>query len=54
MDQKGHIMDQKGLQIFGKMAKNRVFGLKIPVFCGIFLNGFGGYPVPLPLDGKSL
>ena len=32
MDQKGHIIDQKGLNMYEKKAKNRVFGPKIPTF----------------------
>ena len=43
MDQKGHIVDQKGLKMYEK-AKNRVFGPKIPVF----FSSIGGYPNPLP------
>ena len=32
MDQKGHIIDQKGQTMYEKKAKNGVFGPKIPVF----------------------
>ena len=48
MGQKGHIMVQKGLKVYKKKAKNRVFGPKKKVF---FLSGIGGYPPPL--NGKS-
>ena len=45
MDEKG----QKGLKMYEKKAKNRVFGPKKKVF---FLSGIGGYPPPL--NGKSV
>ena len=32
MGQKGHMMDQKGLKMHEKKAKNRVFKPKIPAF----------------------
>ena len=32
MDQKGHMIDQKGLEIYKKAKKNGVFGPKIPAF----------------------
>ena len=32
MEQKGHIIDQKGLKMYEKKAKHGVFGLKIPAF----------------------
>ena len=48
MDQRGNIIDQKGLKMYEKRPKNRVFGPNKPVFSGIFLSGFGGYP-PTPL-----
>ena len=32
MDQKGHIIDQKGLKMYEKKAKIGVFGPKIPAF----------------------
>ena len=32
MGQKGHIMDQKGLKMHEKKAKNRGFGPKKPAF----------------------
>ena len=47
MDQKGHIIDQKGLNMYEK-RQNRVFQPKIPVFngksfCPKTLSGNGGY-----------
>ena len=50
MDQKGHIIDQKGLKMY---EKNGVFGPNKPAFSGIFLSGIflsgiGGYPLPPP------
>ena len=44
MDERGHIMDQKGLKMHEKKAKNRVFRPKTPVFSGIFLSGIEGVP----------
>ena len=32
MDQTGHIIDNKGLNMYKKKAKSRVFGPKIPAF----------------------
>ena len=32
MDQKGHILDQKGLKMYEKNPENEVFGPKIPFF----------------------
>ena len=32
MDQKGHVIDQKGLKMYEKRQKNGVFGPKIPAF----------------------
>ena len=32
MEQKGHIIDQKGLKMYEKSQKNGVFGPKIPAF----------------------
>ena len=32
MDQKGHMIDQKGLKMYEKKPKNGVFGPKIPAF----------------------
>ena len=43
MDQKPHMIDQKGLKMYKKRAKNRVFFyLKYLLFSGI-----RGYPPPL-------
>ena len=47
MDQKDHIIDQKGLKMY---EKHGFFGPKKPVFNGIFLSGNGGFPPPL--NGK--
>ena len=53
MGQKGHIMDQKGLKMHEKKAKNRVFGHKKTCFLAEFsLVEWGGYPPPL--NGQSL
>ena len=38
MDQIGHIIDQKGLKMYGKKQRNGGFGPKVPVFSGFFLN----------------
>ena len=46
MGQKCHIMVQKGLKMYEKKAKNRVFGPKKLLFSGFFLSGIGGYPPP--------
>ena len=48
MDQKGHIIDQKGLIMYEKGKKKRFLDLKYLLFSGIFLLGIGGYP-PSPL-----
>ena len=52
MDQKDHIIDQKGLQMYEKRQKMGFSDLKYLLFNGIFLSGIGGYPPP-PLNGKS-
>ena len=52
MDQKDHIIDQKGLQKYEKRQKMGFSDLKYLLFNGIFLSGIGGYPPP-PLNGKS-
>ena len=45
MDQKGHIIDQKGLKMYEKKGKKWSFWTqKKTVFNGIFLSGIGGYP----------
>ena len=52
MDQKGQIIDQKGLKLYEKRQKMKFSDLKYLFFSGIFLSGIGGHP-PLPLNGKS-
>ena len=52
MDQKGHMIDQKGLKMYEKSQKMEFSDLKYLLFSGIFLSGIGGYPPP-PLNGKS-
>ena len=52
MDQKGHMIDQKGLKMYEKSQKMEFLDLKYLLFSGIFLSGIGGYPPP-PLNGKS-
>ena len=47
MDQKGHIIDQKGLKMYEKRQKIEFLDLKNLLFSGIFLSGIGGYPPPL-------
>ena len=47
MDQKGHMIDQKGLKMYEKSQKMEFSDLKYLLFSGI-----GGYPPP-PLNGKS-
>ena len=42
MDQKGHIIDQKGLKMYEKRQKMEFLDLKYLLFRGIFLSGFGG------------
>ena len=32
MDEKGYVIDQKGLKMYEKKAKDRIFGPKIPAF----------------------
>ena len=52
MDQKVHMIDQKGLKMYEKSQKMGFLDLKYLLFSGIFLSGKGGYPLP-PLNGKS-
>ena len=47
MDQKGHMIDQKGLKMYEKSQKMEFSDLKYLLFSGIFLSGIGGYPPPL-------
>ena len=47
MDQKGHIMDQKGLKTYEKRQKMEFSDLTNPLFSGIFFSGIGGYLPPL-------
>ena len=51
MDQKGHIIDQKGLKMYENRQKMEFSDLKYLLFSGIFLSGIGGYPPP-PLNGN--
>ena len=46
MDQKDHIIDQKGLQMYEKRQKMGFSDLKYLLFNGIFLSGIGGHPPP--------
>ena len=46
MDQKGHIIDQKGLKMYEKRQKMEFLDLKYLLFSGIFLSRNGGYPPP--------
>ena len=46
MDQKGHMIDQKGLKMYEKSQKMEFSDLKYLLFSGIFLSGIGGYPPP--------
>ena len=46
MDQKGHIIDQKGLKMYEKRQKIEFSDLKNLIFGGIFLSGIGGTPLP--------
>ena len=47
MDQKGHMIDQKGLKMYKKKSqKIGVLDLKYLLFSKIFLSGIGGYPPP--------
>ena len=46
MDQKGHIIDQKGLKMYENRQKMEFSDLKYLLFSGIFLSGIGGYPPP--------
>ena len=52
MDQKDHIIDQKGQKMYEKGQKIEFLDLKNLHFNGIFLSGIGGYPPP-PLNGIS-
>ena len=47
MDQKGHIIDQKGLKMYEKGQKIEFSDLKRLLFSEIFLSGIGGYPPTL-------
>ena len=51
MDQKGHMIDQKGLKMYEKSQKMEFSDLKYLLLSGIVLSGIGGYP-PRPLNGK--
>ena len=53
MDQKGHIIYQKGQKMNEKRQKMEFLDQKYLLFSRIFLSGIGGYPPP-PLNGKSL
>ena len=46
MDQKGHIINQKGLKMHENRQKMEFWDLKYLLFSGIFLSGIGGYPPP--------
>ena len=46
MDQKGHIIDQKGLKMYKKRQTLEFSDLKHLLFSGIFLSGIGEYPLP--------
>ena len=46
MDQKDHIIDQKGLQMYEEMLEREFADLKYVLFSGIFLSGMGGTPPP--------
>ena len=56
MDQKGHIIDQKGLKMYEKKTKMEFLHLKYPSpvngksSCPKTLSGKGGYP---PLNGQN-
>ena len=52
MDQKGHMIDQKGLNMYEKRQKVEFLDLKYLFFSGFLLSGIGGVP-PSPLNGKS-
>ena len=58
MGQKKHIMDQKGLKMHKKKAKNGVFGPKYIVFDGFPKGSFqkqeGGGCTPQFREGKNL
>ena len=42
MDQKGHIIDQKGLKMYEKRQKMEFLDLKYLLFSGILLSGIRG------------
>ena len=46
MDQKGHIIDQKGLIMYEKRQKMEFSDQKYLLFSGIFLSRIGGFPPP--------
>ena len=46
MDQKRHIIDQKGLKMYEKRQNMEFSDLEYLLFSGIFLSGIGGYPPP--------
>ena len=46
MDQKGHIINQKGLKMHENRQKMEFWDLKYLLFSGIFLSGIGGHPPP--------
>ena len=46
MDQKGHMIDQKGLKMYEKRQKMEFLDLKYLLFSRIFLSGIGVYPHP--------
>ena len=48
MDQKGHIIDQKGLNMYEQKEKIEFSGLKYLVFSRIFLSEIGGVPPSPP------
>ena len=48
MDQKGHRLDQRGLQMYEKGLIIELFDQKYLFFSGIFLSGVGGDPVSPP------
>ena len=46
MDQKGHIIDQKGLKMYEKRQKMKFSDLNYLLFIGIFPSRIGGYHHP--------
>ena len=46
MDQKGHIIDQKGLKMYEKRQKMKFSDLNYLLFSGIFRSGMGATPPP--------